>query len=173
MTVTDCTLVDVKIINPSVFRDDRGVFFESFSKSKFKKLGLPTDFAQDNQSFSKKGVLRGLHFQNGDYAQGKLIRVISGKVLDVAVDIREWSPTYGKWEFFELSGENQSMVYIPVGFAHGFLALEESILAYKCTKNYNKESESGIIWNDSQLAIDWPEMDYLISDKDLELPRFI
>jgi dTDP-4-dehydrorhamnose 3,5-epimerase len=125
-----------------------------------------------NHSFSKKGVLRGLHFQNGDCAQGKLVRVISGKVLDVAVDIRKSSATYGKWEFFELSAENQKMVFIPEGFAHGFLAIEESVLSYKCTKGYSKESESGIIWNDSHLAIEWPEMAYIISEKDLELPEF-
>ena len=171
MTVTDCSLLDVKIISPAVFSDDRGVFFESFSKSKFQKLGLPSDFEQDNQSFSKKGVLRGLHFQTGLFAQGKLVRVISGKVLDVAVDIRKSSATYRKWEFFELSAVNQTMVYIPEGFAHGFLALEESVFSYKCTKGYNKESESGIIWNDSQLAIEWPKMDYIISEKDLELPE--
>ena len=172
MNVMDCSLKDVKIITPAVFGDDRGVFFESFSKSKFEKLKLPVDFEQDNQSFSRKGVLRGLHFQTGEFAQGKLVRVISGKVLDVAVDLRKSSETFGKWEFFELSSENQTMVYIPEGFAHGFLALEESIFSYKCTKGYNKESECGILWNDTQLAIEWPQMDYIISEKDLELGDF-
>ncbi len=172
MTVSDCSLLDVKIITPAVYSDERGVFFESFSKTKFQNLGLPWDFEQDNQSFSTKGVLRGLHFQIGEFAQGKLVRVISGRVLDVAVDIRKNSPTLGKWEFFDLNGLDNEMVYIPEGFAHGFLALEDSVFSYKCTKGYNKDSESGIIWNDPALAIEWPEMDYIISEKDLELPRF-
>jgi dTDP-4-dehydrorhamnose 3,5-epimerase len=172
MNVKDCLLADVKIIAPAVFGDERGLFIESFSKSKFQKLGLPGDFEQDNQSFSKKGVLRGLHFQTGEHAQGKLVRVISGRVLDVAVDMRKDSPTFGKWEFFDLNGLDNEMVYIPEGFAHGFLALEDSVFSYKCTKGYNKASESGIIWNDSALAIQWPEMDYIISEKDQELLQF-
>ena len=172
MTVSDCSLLDVKIITPAVYSDERGVFFESFSKTKFQNLGLPWDFEQDNQSFSTKGVLRGLHFQIGEFAQGKLVRVISGRVLDVAVDIRKNSPTLGKWEFFDLNGLDNEMVYIPEGFAHGFLALEDSVFSYKCTKGYNKASESGILWSDPELAIEWPEMDYIISEKDLELPTF-
>ena len=166
-------MLDVKIIESNVFHDERGLFFESFNRNKFQELGLPFEFEQDNQSFSTKGVLRGLHFQTGEFAQGKLVRVISGRVLDVAVDLRQTSPTFGKWEFFDLNGRENKMVYIPEGFAHGFLALEDSVFSYKCTKGYNKASESGIIWNDPTLAIQWPEMNYLISEKDLELPRFL
>ncbi len=172
MKVTNATLKDVLIIEPDVFGDARGVFFESFNSINWAKQGLPSEFVQDNQSFSVKGVLRGLHFQQGEFAQGKLVRVITGRVLDVAVDIRPDSPTFGKWEFFELDGESNKMVYIPVGFAHGFLALEDSIFSYKCTAGYNKASEGGIIWNDPVLKINWPIDSPNISDKDLMLPTF-
>ena len=172
MRISTCSLKDVKIIEPNVFHDDRGIFFESFNRSKFQDLGLPFEFDQDNQSFSTKGVLRGLHFQTGEHAQGKLVRVISGRVLDVAVDIRKDSPTFGMWEFFDLNGIDNKMVYIPEGFAHGFLALEDSVFSYKCTRGYNKASESGIIWNDKTLDIQWPNMNFNISEKDLELPSF-
>jgi dTDP-4-dehydrorhamnose 3,5-epimerase len=172
MRVSNCSLKDVKIIEPAIFEDERGLFFESFNKGKFQGLGLPYEFEQDNQSFSTKGVLRGLHFQTGEHAQGKLVRVISGRVLDVAVDIRKDSLTFGKWEFFELSGIDNKMVYIPEGFAHGFLALEDSIFSYKCTKGYKKDAETGIIWNDPTLAIEWPQMDYIISARDLELDNY-
>jgi dTDP-4-dehydrorhamnose 3,5-epimerase len=160
------------MIEPAIFEDERGLFFESFNKRKFQELGLPYKFEQDNQSFSTKGVLRGLHFQTGEFAQGKLVRVISGRVLDVAVDIRIDSPTFGKWEFFDLNGVDNKMVYIPEGFAHGFLALEDSVFSYKCTKGYYKASESGILWNDPTLGIKWPSTDYIISEKDQELPVF-
>jgi dTDP-4-dehydrorhamnose 3,5-epimerase len=172
MKVTNATLKDVLIIEPDVFEDTRGVFFESFNSINWAKQGLPSEFVQDNQSFSVKGVLRGLHFQQGEFAQGKLVRVITGRVLDVAVDIRPESPTFGKWEFFELDGKSNKMVYIPVGFAHGFLALEDSIFSYKCTAGYNKASEGGIIWNDPVLKIEWPVENPNISDKDLILPTF-
>jgi dTDP-4-dehydrorhamnose 3,5-epimerase len=172
MNITEAKLKDVLIIEPNVFEDSRGFFFESFNSITWEKLGLPFKFVQDNQSFSSKGVLRGLHFQQGEHAQGKLVRVITGKVLDIAVDIRPESPTFGKWEFYELDGKSNKMVYIPGGFAHGFLALEDSIFSYKCTAGYNKESEGGIIWNDPILNIEWPINNPNVSEKDLILPSF-
>jgi dTDP-4-dehydrorhamnose 3,5-epimerase len=172
MNITEAKLKDVLIIEPSIFEDSRGFFFESFNSVTWEKLGLPFKFVQDNQSFSSKGVLRGLHFQQGEHAQGKLVRVITGKVLDIAVDIRPESPTFGKWEFYELDGKSNKMVYIPGGFAHGFLALEDSIFSYKCTAGYNKESEGGIIWNDAVLNINWPIEKPNVSEKDLILHSF-
>jgi dTDP-4-dehydrorhamnose 3,5-epimerase len=172
MKITEAKLKDVLIIEPTVFEDSRGLFFESFNSVTWSEQGLPFQFIQDNQSFSSKGVLRGLHFQQGDHAQGKLVRVISGKVLDIAVDIRPESPTFGQWEFYELDGKINKMVYIPEGFAHGFLALEDSIFSYKCTAGYNKESEGGIIWNDPVLNIEWPVENPNVSEKDLILPNF-
>jgi dTDP-4-dehydrorhamnose 3,5-epimerase len=172
MNITEAKLKDVLTIEPSVFEDSRGFFFESFNSVTWEKQGLPFQFVQDNQSFSSKGVLRGLHFQQGEHAQGKLVRVITGKVLDIAVDIRPESPTFGKWEFYELDGKSNKMVYIPGGFAHGFLALEDSIFSYKCTAGYNKESEGGIIWNDPILNIEWPIDNPNVSEKDLILPSF-
>jgi len=166
-------LKDVIIHEPKVFKDDRGYFFETYSAEAFQNKGIPNTFVQDNQSFSKKGVLRGLHFQTGPFAQGKLVRVILGRVLDIAVDLRPKSETFGKYEFFDLEAQSNKMVYIPAGFAHGFLALEDSIFAYKCTAAYHKESEGGIIWNDPDLKIDWPlEQTPFVSEKDLELPTF-
>lgn len=154
---------------PRVFEDERGYFFESYNKPLFASLGLPMDFVQDNQSFSVKGVLRGLHMQNEPFAQGKLVRVASGQVLDIAVDLRPDSPTFGKYETFLLDAKLANMAYIPEGFGHGFVALEDSIFTYKCTNVYNKASESGIIWNDPDLNIDWGVKDPLVSDKDQEL----
>ncbi|WP_234735177.1 dTDP-4-dehydrorhamnose 3,5-epimerase [Tellurirhabdus bombi] len=154
---------------PRIFEDERGAFFESYNQQVFEQLGLPTNFVQDNQSFSTKGVLRGLHFQNEPFAQGKLVRVISGKVMDIAVDIREDSPTFGKYETFILDPKQNNMVYIPTGFAHGFVALEDSIFSYKCTNVYNKGAESGIIWNDPDLNIDWNIDNPIVSAKDQEL----
>ncbi len=159
-------------IFPRVFDDERGAFFESYNEEAFQKNGLPTNFVQDNQSFSVKGVLRGLHFQNAPFAQGKLVRVIVGRVIDVAVDIRPESPTFGRYELFELSAEKNNMAYIPEGFAHGFAAVEDSIFSYKCTNLYNKACESGIIWNDPTLNIDWGVANPIISEKDLQLPTF-
>jgi len=159
-------------IYPKVFGDARGHFFESYREDLFFQNGIPFQFVQDNQSFSTAGVLRGLHFQNSPFAQGKLVRVIIGKVIDVAVDIRPNSPTFGKYEKFVLDANLQNMVYIPEGFAHGFAALEDSIFSYKCTNNYNKASEGGIIWNDSDLNIDWSIEHPNVSEKDLELPNF-
>jgi len=172
MQIRETSIAGLVEIFPRVFGDDRGIFFESYNEETFKKLGLPVNFVQDNQSFSKKGVVRGLHFQNAPFAQGKLVRVISGRVLDVAVDIRPDSPTFGKHEVFELSGEQNNIAYIPEGFAHGFVALEDSVFSYKCTNLYNKESESGILWNDPDLNIDWGIADPIVSEKDLILPTF-
>jgi dTDP-4-dehydrorhamnose 3,5-epimerase len=163
------------IIEIKIFKDDRGFFIESYNKEAFKKLGINAEFVQDNHSFSKKGVLRGLHFQL-KYPQGKLVRVISGRVFDVAVDLRKESPTFGKWFGVELSGDNCLQFYIPPGFAHGFIALEDDThFFYKCTNYYHPEDESGIIWNDSTLNIKWPvdQVDKLIiSEKDSKLPTF-
>ncbi|GAB2642861.1 dTDP-4-dehydrorhamnose 3,5-epimerase [Emticicia sediminis] len=172
MTTKITPLADVLIIEPNIFKDERGYFFESFNAETWKKLKLPHSFVQDNQSFSTKGVLRGLHFQTGEHAQGKLVRVITGRVLDIAVDIRPDSPTFGKYEFFELDATSNRMVYIPVGFAHGFLALEDSIFSYKCTAGYNKAAEAGIIWNDPTLQIEWPVSNPNVSEKDMLLPTF-
>lgn len=172
MKILKAVLQDVVLIEPSIFEDSRGLFFESFNSDTWKSQGLPHQFVQDNQSFSSKGVLRGLHFQQGEHAQGKLVRVISGRVLDVAVDLRPESPTFGKWEFYDLDAKTNKMVYIPTGFAHGFLALEDSIFSYKCTTGYNKESEGGIIWNDPKLNIEWPVKKPNVSEKDMVLPTF-
>ncbi|MFY7912794.1 MAG: dTDP-4-dehydrorhamnose 3,5-epimerase [Emticicia sp.] len=159
-------------IFPKIFGDTRGHFFESYRQDIFAQNDIPYQFVQDNQSFSTAGVLRGLHFQNEPFAQGKLVRVITGKVIDIAVDIRPESPTFGKYEKFILDAKLQNMVYIPEGFAHGFAALEDSIFSYKCTNNYNKASEGGIIWNDPDLNIDWGIKNPNVSEKDLELPTF-
>lgn len=159
----------VFIIEPRVFGDDRGYFFESFSQREFEEKVCKTTFIQDNQSFSKYGVLRGLHFQKAPYAQSKLVRVTKGKVIDVAVDIRKGSPTYGKHVAVELSEDNHRQLFIPRGFAHGFVVLsEEAIFQYKCDNFYSKESEGAIMWNDPDLGIDWgiSEADAILSDKD-------
>jgi dTDP-4-dehydrorhamnose 3,5-epimerase len=170
------------ILHPNVFGDDRGWFMESFNQQRFEQvlteLNLPiSTFVQDNHSLSQKGVLRGLHFQKEPYAQGKLVRVVQGKAWDVAVDIRPDSKTYGQWVGVELSAENKTMFWIPEGFAHGFIALEDNTqFLYKTTNYYNKESEGAIIWNDPTLAIDWPlsEVDeVLVSDKDKEAFNFL
>lgn len=157
-------------ITPRVFKDARGYFFESYQYELFKKNGIEEVFVQDNQSFSTAGVLRGLHFQRDPFAQGKLVRVIKGKVLDVAVDIRPGSPTFGKHEAVILDAEKNNMFYIPPGFAHGFSTLEDAIFCYKCTNNYHKESEGGIIWNDPALNIDWMLANPEVSEKDAILP---
>jgi dTDP-4-dehydrorhamnose 3,5-epimerase len=156
------------LIKPNIFGDDRGYFFESWSKDIFVKNGLDFEFVQDNESLSGKGVLRGLHFQNPPFAQGKLVRVIKGRVLDMAVDIRKESQTYGQYFSVELSEENKTIFWIPPGFAHGFIALEDdTIFTYKCTGVYNKESEGSLLWNDTDLNIDWRIETPLVSDKDL------
>lgn len=159
-------------ILPRVMEDERGTFFESFNKRVFKENNIPFEFVQDNQSFSRKGVLRGLHFQKKPFEQGKLVRVIIGRVLDIAVDMRENSPTFGKYAGIILDSRLHNMIYVPEGFAHGFVALEDTIFSYKCTNLYNKAAESGIIWNDRQLNIDWGIDNPLVSAKDQELPSF-
>jgi dTDP-4-dehydrorhamnose 3,5-epimerase len=174
MKVTTTGLQDCFVIEPQVFGDHRGYFFESYNQERFaKETGLDVTFVQDNQSKSNRGVLRGLHFQQGEFAQAKLVRVIQGKVLDVAVDIRPDSPTFGKTFSVILSGENQKQLFVPRGFAHGFSVLEDdTIFSYKCDNYYNKASESGIIYNDSELNIDWMlgEDEVLLSEKDKVLP---
>ncbi|MEO5644232.1 MAG: dTDP-4-dehydrorhamnose 3,5-epimerase [Bacteroidia bacterium] len=158
---------DLLIIHPKVFNDGRGYFYESWNKKSFQQEGINAEFVQDNQSLSQPGVLRGLHFQNPPFAQAKLVRVIAGAVLDVAVDIRKDSPTYGKHYTIKLTAENKTMFYIPEGFAHGFLTLEENtIFAYKCAGFYNKASEDSLLWNDPDLAIDWGIASPLLSEKD-------
>jgi dTDP-4-dehydrorhamnose 3,5-epimerase len=162
------------IIHDTVFPDSRGYFFESFNKVKFKEqTGQSVEFVQDNQSFSAKGVLRGLHFQQGEAAQSKLVRVLTGKVLDVAVDIRKGSPTFGQHAAVELSEENHLQFFIPRGFAHGFVVLSDTAtFFYKCDNFYNKQAEGGIIYNDPEIGIDWqlPEEILSLSEKDLVLP---
>ncbi len=164
---------DVYIIETKKYGDHRGYFLETYKESDFKQAGLNYKFVQDNQSKSKKGVLRGLHFQK-NYPQAKLVRVLEGEVFDVAVDLRKNSPTYGKWVGVKLSAENGKMFMIPRGFAHGFLVLSESAtFAYKCDELYHPEDEGGIIYNDSDIGINWPDAGELsLSDKDKALPRF-
>jgi dTDP-4-dehydrorhamnose 3,5-epimerase len=156
---------------PRVFRDDRGYFLETFSMKWFEPLGIQPNFVQDNQSVSKKGVLRGLHFQKPPFAQAKLVRVSSGRALDVAVDLRKDSPTYGQHVTCVLDAELQNVFYIPEGFAHGFVALEDNTtFLYKCTDFYNPASEGGLLWNDPELGIDWGIENPLVSPKDEVLP---
>ena len=176
MKVIETGLQDCFVIEPQIFGDDRGYFFESFNQRRFEeKTGLEVTFVQDNQSKSNRGVLRGLHFQQGEHVQAKLVRVIKGKVLDVVVDIRPESSTFGKTFSVILSEENQKQIFVPRGFAHGFSVLEDnSIFSYKCDNYYNKVSESGIIYNDPELNIDWmlDEDEILLSEKDKLLQNF-
>ncbi|NWJ51083.1 MAG: dTDP-4-dehydrorhamnose 3,5-epimerase [Bacteroidetes bacterium] len=173
MKIIPTEISDVCIVKPNVFADDRGYFFESYSHERFLAAGLDLNFVQDNESRSSKGVLRGLHFQNNPFAQGKLVRVMRGAVLDVAVDIRKDSPTYGKYVSIVLTGENKYMYWIPAGFAHGFLTLEDdTVFFYKCTNVYNKESEGSIRWNDPDLNINWGIENPILSEKDKISPFF-
>jgi len=176
MKVRETKLRDCFIIEPQVFLDERGYFFESFNLERFEALtGQNGHFVQDNQSASGYGVIRGLHFQKGEHAQAKLVRALEGAVLDVAVDIRRESPTYGEWISVVLSAENKKQLYIPRGFAHGFSVLSPTaVFAYKCDNNYNKASEGGINYKDARLNIDWqiPSEHAVLSLKDLELPAF-
>ena len=173
MEVQKTPIEGLLVIQPRVFADDRGYFFESYNKQVMAGLGITEEFVQDNQSKSQKGVLRGLHFQNPPFAQGKLVRVIQGAVLDVAVDIRQDSPTYGQHYKIELTGENKTMFWLPAGFAHGFLTLEdETVFSYKCTGLYNKDSEGSLRWNDPDLAIDWGIDEPSLSEKDAAAPFF-
>lgn len=174
MEVNETNLKGCYVIEPKVFEDKRGYFYESFNKvTFFEQTGLEIDFVQDNESCSSKGVLRGLHYQVGEHAQAKLVRVLQGSVLDVVVDIREDSDTFGQHFSIELSSDNRKQLFIPRGFAHGFIVLSESAtFFYKCDNYYNRKSEGGIIYNDKSLQIDWKlnENEFIISDKDVQLP---
>ncbi len=175
MNVIETNIKGLLVIEPRIFNDDRGYFYESYNKAKFTEAGVAVDFVQDNQSFSHKGAVRGLHGQADPFAQGKLVRVINGSVLDVAVDIRKNSPTYGKHFSIELTGENKKQFWIPAGFLHGFAVLEDNtIFTYKVNNYYDKSSEIGVIWNDPTLNIDWglPTGEVLLSPKDELLPFF-
>lgn len=167
--VSTCGIEGLFVIEPAVFHDSRGYFMETYNQNDFKEAGLDMVFVQDNQSMSTRGVLRGLHFQK-QFPQGKLVRVVRGKVFDVAVDLRSASETYGKWFGVELSAENKKQFYIPEGFAHGFLVLsDEAEFAYKCTDFYHPGDEGGILWSDPSIGIDWPieeGMELTISEKD-------
>ncbi len=173
MEVKKTNIEGLLIIKPDVFGDDRGYFFELYHKQRYKEFGIDADFVQDNISKSVKGTIRGLHYQVGDKAQGKLCQVIKGKVLDVAVDIRFDSPTFGKHFAIELSEENKIQVWIPPGFAHGFSVLsDDAIFSYKCTEYYSKEDERAILYNDPELNIDWKVENPIVSEKDLTAKLF-
>lgn len=176
MNVTETRLKSCFVIEPRVFEDERGYFFESFNEKVFEDLtGMNGRFVQDNQSFSAYGVVRGLHLQQGEYAQAKLVRVLEGAILDIAVDLRKESETFGQWVAVELTGENKKQLYVPRGFAHGFSVLsEKAAVFYKCDNFYHKPAESGILFNDPDLNIDWKvaEESMIISSKDLELHSF-
>ncbi|MEP3837389.1 MAG: dTDP-4-dehydrorhamnose 3,5-epimerase [Algibacter sp.] len=176
MKVEETYLKGCFVITPKVFKDERGYFLETFNEKVFsKETGIQTNFVQDNLSKSSKGVLRGLHFQKGASAQAKLVQVIVGSVLDVCVDIRKDSPTFGKHFSIQLDGLNKKQLYVPRGFAHGFIVLEnDTIFSYKCDNYYNKASESGIIFNDKTIGIDWgvPEEEIIVSEKDKNLVTF-
>ncbi len=170
MNVSQTDLPGVLLIEPKVFGDSRGAFWESFSLTRYADAGIDMPFVQDNVSISTKGVLRGLHFQNPQ-SQGKLVHVLSGGVLDVAVDIRVGSPTFARWVAYELSEDNHRQLYIPPGFAHGFCVMSEKVIfSYKCTDYYNASAEAGVIWNDPQLDIDWPITEPMLSGKDAAYP---
>lgn len=175
MNIEQTFIKDLVVLTPAVFEDDRGYFFEAYSKNKLADLGIHIDFVQDNQSFSQKGTLRGLHYQNPPFAQTKLVRVLQGEIMDVAVDLRKDSPTFGKHFGILLSSENKKQLLVPQGFAHGFSVLSETaVVSYKCDQFYNKSSEGGIRFDDAFLNIDWGMdlKDAIVSDKDLILPNF-
>lgn len=169
ITVTPCDIEGLYVIEPTVFKDERGYFVETYNQNDMKEAGLDMVFVQDNQSMSTRGVLRGLHFQK-QFPQGKLVQVVRGKVFDVAVDLRSDSKTYGKWFGVELSAENMKQFYIPEGFAHGFLVLsDEAEFCYKCTDFYHPGDEGGLAWNDPEIGVEWPleeGVDLIISEKD-------
>jgi len=175
MAFTKTKFVGVFVFDPLIFEDERGFFYESYNERLFQQNGISTKFIQDNQSFSYYGVIRGLHYQLEPHAQAKLIRVLQGSILDVIVDIRKGSPTFGKWLSMELSSANKKQLFIPEGFAHGFSVMSETAeILYKCDQFYNKESETGIIYNDKNLQIDWkiPKDKIIVSPKDEQLPVF-
>ncbi len=167
------TVLDgVILVQSRIFEDDRGYFREGFKASEFAAAGLPTEFVQDNTSRSRRGVVRGIHYQTDPHAQGKLVGVTQGSVIDVAVDLRVGSPTYGQWMAEELTDDNGKMLWIPVGFGHGFSVLSDyADLVYKCTDEFDAKADGGIAWNDPDLAIDWKVSDPIVSDKDVALPR--
>jgi len=172
MNIRETSLKGVLVLEPNVFSDERGFFLETFNSARYANAGIRDSFVQDNISFSQKGVLRGLHFQYPQ-SQGKLIQVLSGQVFDVVVDIRVGSPTFGQWESYVLSDANHRQIYILPGFAHGYCVTSETaIFSYKCTDFYNPATESGIIWNDPDLNIDWPIKEPVLSPKDAAYPRF-
>lgn len=176
MKIKHTPLKDCYIIEPTIFEDDRGYFFEKYNEKKFEELtGLNGHFVQDNISKSSYGVLRGLHLQKGEHAQAKLVSCLEGKVLDVALDLRKDSPTFGNWFSLELTAENKLQLYIPRGFGHGFSVLSEiAVFSYKCDNFYNKESEGSVLWNDQELNVDWrlPSEDVILSEKDTLSPTF-
>ena len=174
MNIIKTPIKNLLVLEPKVFEDERGYFFESFNKKKLEDIGIKESFVQDNQSLSNKNVLRGLHFQAPPFAQGKLVRVIKGSVLDVAVDIRKDSPTLGNYFSVILSEQNKKMFWIPPGFAHGFLTLEDqTIFSYKCSGDYNPSSEGSLLWNDPHLKIEWNIDQPIVSAKDQEAQPFI
>jgi dTDP-4-dehydrorhamnose 3,5-epimerase len=171
LKITTNQINGILIIEPQIFKDSRGYFFESYNEEKFNKAGIAAKFVQDNQSLSQKGAIRGMHFQAPPYEQGKLVRVAQGAVMDVVVDIRKNSPTYGKSFSIILSAENQLIFWIPPGFAHGFETLiDNTLFLYKCTNGYHKASEGGLFWNDPTLEIKWQTTEPIVSDKDQILP---
>ena len=176
MKIKETPLKDCYIIEPTIFEDERGYFFEKFNEKKFEEItGMNGHFVQDNISKSSYGVLRGLHLQKGEHSQAKLVSCLEGKVLDVAVDLRKDSSTFGKWFSLELTAENKLQLYIPRGFGHGFSVLSETaVFSYKCDNFYNKESEGSVLWNDEDLGIDWqlPAEDVILSEKDKLSPTF-
>ena len=173
MKIISLAIPDVKLIEPDVFGDNRGFFMETYRADQFKEAGIPTNFVQDNMSSSRKGVLRGLHFQKDPYSQGKLVRVVRGEVFDVAVDLRKGSPCFGKWVGDFLSEENKRSLYVPNGFAHGFCVVsDEAVFHYKCTEFYHPEAEGGLRYDDPTVAVEWPKIDmpFLTSPKDEKAP---
>lgn len=172
MEVIKTSLDEVLLIEPTVFKDDRGWFMETYSTLKYEQIGIKVDFIQDNQSFSlQKGILRGIHFQNHPLAQSKLVRCTRGKILDVAVDLRKGSPTYKKSYTVELSEENKRQLFIPKGYGHGFLTLTDNVeVQYKCDNLYSKEHDRSIRYDDPELNIEWPKMEYILSQKDIQAP---
>lgn len=168
--IKQTSLPGVLEIFPRVFPDSRGYFFESFRQDWLDKMGVQESWVQDNQSFSQKGTVRGLHFQRGIHAQAKLVRVIAGKVLDVAVDLRKGSPTFGQVYSTILDTEQNNLLYIPAGFGHGFSVLEDAVFVYKCSTYYHKDSEGGVLWSDPALGIDWQVAEPIVSEKDQILP---
>jgi dTDP-4-dehydrorhamnose 3,5-epimerase len=173
MEIQKTNIEGLIVIQPKIWKDERGYFFESFRQDDFSKLNIDVHFVQDNQSLSQKGTIRGLHYQTSPFEQGKLVRVVQGRVLDVALDIRKNSPTYGQYFAIELSAENQTQFFVPPGFAHGFSTLEDNtIFCYKCTNYYSKANEGGVRFDDPALGIDWKVEGLYVSDKDRELPLF-